>query len=133
MKTRNLFSMLALLLFAFSFISCADEDNTIEIAELTGTWFVTKPVLADDYVTSYKFNADMTCEIYTGSPLSNGVPLYRTYVISLDKKLITLYDKDGKYTEQYHILKFTSDEMEWKNASPKDGNSDKLLEKYKEK
>lgn len=43
-----------------------------------------------------------------------------------------LYDKEEHYTEQYHILKLTSKEMKWENASPKDGNSDKRLEKYKD-
>lgn len=46
------------------------------------------------------------------------------------KKLIKLYDKEEHCTEQYHILKLTSKEMKWENASPKDGNSDKRLEKY---
>ncbi|WP_300698100.1 lipocalin family protein [Bacteroides sp.] len=132
MKTQNLFSMLMLVFMAFSFISCADEDNTVEISQLEGLWFVKEPVLEDDYVTSYTFKADKTCEIYTGSPLSNGIPLYRTYQISNDKKLVTIFDKEGHYTEQYHILKLTSDEMKWENASPKDGNSDKRLEKYKD-
>lgn len=52
------------------------------------------------------------------------------YIISLDEKLIKLYDKEEHCTEQYHILKLTSKEMKWENASPKDGNSDKRLEKY---
>ena len=131
MKTQNLFSMLMLVFMAFSFISCADDDDSV-ISQLTGVWFVKEPVLEDEYVTSYTFYADKRCEIYTGSPVSNGTPLYRTYVISHDKKLITIYDKEGHYTEQYYILKLTSDEMIWENASPKDGNSDKRLEKYKD-
>lgn len=132
MKTQNLFSMLMLVFIAFSFISCADEDNTVEISQLEGLWFVKEPVLKDDFVTSYTFNADKTCEIYTGSPSSNGVPLYCTYEISSDKKLITIVEKERDHTERYHILKLTSDEMKWENASPKDGNSDKRLEKYKD-
>ena len=84
----------------------------------------------DDFVTCYTFNADKTYVVYTGSPLSNGVPFRGTYIISLDEKLITLYDKEGHYTEQYHILKLTSKDMKWENASSKDGNSDKRLEKY---
>lgn len=39
-----------------------------------------------------------------------------------------MYDKEEHCTEQYHILKLTSKEMKWENASPKDGNSDKRLE-----
>lgn len=102
MKTQNLFFMLILISMAFSFISCTDEDDKVEIPQLVGKWIVKEPVLQDDFVTCYTFNADKTYEVYTGSPLSNGVPFRGTYVISLDEKLITLYDKEGHYTEQYH-------------------------------
>ena len=132
MKAQNLFRMLMLMVMAFSFISCTDEDDKVEVSQLVGKWIVREPVLPDDFVTSYTFNADKTYEVYTGSPSSNGVPLRGTYIISLDKKLIMLYDKEEHYTEQYHILKLTSKEMKWENASPKDGNSDKRLEKYKD-
>ena len=122
--------MLILISMAFSFISCTDEDDKrSKIPQLVGKWSVKRPVLQDDFVTCYTFNADKTYEVYTGSPLSNGVPFRGTYIISLDEKLITLYDKEGHYTEQYHILKLTSKDMKWENASPKDGNSDKRLEK----
>ena len=120
------------MVMAFSFISCTDEDDKVEVSQLVGKWIVKEPVLPDDFVTSYTFNADKTYEVYTGSPSSNGVPLRGTYIISLDKKLIMLYDKEEHYTEQYHILKLTSKEMKWETASPKDGNSDKRLEKYKD-
>ena len=63
-----------------------------------------EPVLQDDFVTCYTFNADKTYEVYTGSPLSNGVPFRGTYIISLDEKLIKLYDKEEHCTEQYHIF-----------------------------
>ena len=128
MKTQNLFFMLILISMAFSFISCTDEDDKVEIPQLVGKWIVKEPVLQDDFVTCYTFNADKTYEVYTGSPLSNGVPFRGTYIISLDEKLIKLYDKEEHCTEQYHILKLTSKEMKWENASPKDGNSDKRLE-----
>ena len=105
MKTQNCFLLLILISMAFSFISCTDEDDKVEIPQLVGKWIVKEPVLQDDFVTCYTFNADKTYEVYTGSPLSNGVPFRGTYVISLDEKLITLYDKEGHYTEQYHILK----------------------------
>ncbi len=132
MKTLNLFCMLGLVIMAFSFISCTDEDNKVEISQLVGKWIVKEPVLQDDYVTSYTFNADKTYETYTGSPLSNGVPLHGTYIISLDENLIMLYGKEGHCTEQYNILQLTSKEMRWENTSPEDGNSDKRLEKCKD-
>ena len=126
MKTQNLFLML--MVMAFSFISCTDDK--VEISQLVGKRIAKEPVLQDDFVTSYTFNADKTYEVYTGSPFSNGVPFRGTYIISLDEKLITLYDKEEHYTEQYHILNLTSKVMKWVTASPKDGNSDKRLEKY---
>lgn len=90
MKTQNLFLML--MVMAFSFISCTDDK--VEISQLVGKWIAKEPVLQDDFVTSYTFNADKTYEVYTGSPFSNGVPFRGTYIISLDEKLITLYDKE---------------------------------------
>ena len=130
MKTQNWFFMLILISMAFRTIPWTDQEEKVEIPQLVGKWIVKEPVLQDDFVTCYTFNADKTYEVYTGSPLSNGVPFRGTYIISLDEKLIKLYDKEEHCTEQYHILKLTSKEMKWENASPKDGNSDKRLEKY---
>ena len=87
---------------AFSSISCTDEDDKVEIPQLVGKWIVKEPVLQDDFVTCYTFNADKTYEVYTGSPLSNGVPFRGTYVISLDEKLITLYDIVQYNVPLYH-------------------------------
>ena len=68
MKTQNLFFMLILISMAFSSISCTDEDDKVEIPQLVGKWIVKEPVLQDDFVTCYTFNADKTYEVYTGSP-----------------------------------------------------------------
>ena len=38
MKTQNLFFMLILISMAFSFISCTDEDDKVEIPQLVGKW-----------------------------------------------------------------------------------------------
>lgn len=62
MKTQNLFFMLILISMAFSFISCTDEDDKVEIPQLVGKWIVKEPVLQDDFVTCYTFNADKTYE-----------------------------------------------------------------------
>lgn len=51
MKTQNLFFMLILISMAFSFISCTDEDDKVEIPQLVGKWIVKEPVLQDDFVT----------------------------------------------------------------------------------
>lgn len=40
MKTQNLFFMLILISMAFSFISCTDEDDKVEIPQLVGKWIV---------------------------------------------------------------------------------------------
>ena len=45
MKTQNLFFMLILISMAFSFISCTDEDDKVEIPQLVGKWIVKEPVL----------------------------------------------------------------------------------------
>ena len=63
MKTQNLFFMLILISMAFSFISCTDEDDKVEIPQLVGKWIVKEPVLQDDFVTCYTFNADKTYEV----------------------------------------------------------------------
>ena len=55
MKTQNLFFMLILISMAFSFISCTDEDDKVEIPQLVGKWIVKEPVLQDDFVTCYTF------------------------------------------------------------------------------
>lgn len=55
MKAQNLFRMLMLMVMAFSFISCTDEDDKVEISQLVGKWIVKEPVLPDDFVTSYTF------------------------------------------------------------------------------
>ena len=60
MKTQNLFFMLILISMTFSFISCTDEDDKVEIPQLVGKWIVKEPVLQDDFVTCYTFNADKT-------------------------------------------------------------------------
>lgn len=63
MKAQNLFRMLMLMVMAFSFISCTDEDDKVEVSQLVGKWIVKEPVLPDDFVTSYTFNADKTYEV----------------------------------------------------------------------
>lgn len=128
MKTQGLFRILLLMLVAFSFASCADEENKIEISQLTGKWVVTEPELKDNYVMSYTFYADKTCDIYTGSPLSNGKPINCTYTISEVDQLITIVDMERLHpTEKYYIVEFTPGKMKWKNAEAND-EPDKTLE-----
>ena len=132
MKTQNLFGMLLLMVIAFSFASCDDENKEVNLSQLKGKWFAKEPVLPDDFTVSYQFNADKTCVIHIGSPLTNSAPINCTYEIDADKHLLTLFDKEKKCTEQYYITKLTSGEMKWKNTLPGDENTDKRLEKYKE-
>lgn len=127
MKTQKIIGML-LLFLAFSFISC-DKDEAENVSFLTGRWAVKEPVVEIDAVIYYTFKADKTCEVFIVGPAINSMVSHLTYEISEDNKLITLYDKGADYTERYEILKLTNDEMQWKNATPEDGNSDKRLEK----
>lgn len=123
-----------LLLAAFSLASC-EKDDEVNISHLQGKWSIANddPRLAVDGWVSYTFNADKSCSIYSSDALSNrDTTIYRTYVISIDNTLITLFKEDGNYTEQYYIRKLSSEEMKWENASPKDGNSDKRLVRVKD-
>ncbi len=128
MKTTNLYGML--LFFAVLSLTSCGKDDELDIAQLTGKWSVTNddPRLAVDGSVEYIFNSDKACTIINSDFLSGrDTIIYRTYIISMDNKLITLFNEEDKYTEQYTIRKLTSKEMRWENASPKDGNSDKRL------
>lgn len=128
MKTQHLFSMLVILMLVFGFSSCADEDNTIEISQLTGIW----ADVHEDYTTFYTFGSNNTCLIEMVGPLIDAIPVYCTYEISDDYKFITLKDKEGPYMEQYHIIKLTSNEMIWKDTKSGSENTEIHLEKWKE-
>ncbi|MBP1615165.1 MAG: hypothetical protein H6Q13_2613 [Bacteroidetes bacterium] len=131
MKPKNLFKVCLLFLAISSFVSC-DKDDKIDISQLKGTWSVVydDPNLSVDGFVTYTFNEDKTCNIYCYDALSNrDTTINRTYIVSLDQTLITLFNEENRYTEQYNILKLTSKTMEWKNATPSDGKSDKKLVK----
>lgn len=118
---------------AILFLSSCKKDEKIAIDNLNGKWSVTndEPNLAVDGSITYTFNPDKTCvkNIYDALMNSN-TSLHRIYVVSNDNTLVTLYDEDKIYTEQYRITKLTSKEMKWENASPGDGNTDKRLIRY---
>lgn len=117
--------LLGLFFFLFGMIGC-EEDEEINISHLQGKWQVVydDPNLIVEGYVQYTFDAHNTCSIYSYDALSNrDTTLYRTYVISQNNDLITLFDRDEDiYKEQYWIQKLTSNEMKWENASPKDGN-----------
>ncbi len=134
MKTKTQLSVLLLFCIIFSLISC-DKDDEIDINQLTGKWYVYNddPNLEVDSGVTYTFNTDKTCLIHSNSFLSDWDTIVnRTYAISYDNTLVTLYNEENRYTEQYNIRKLTSSEMIWENASPGDGNSDKKLRKSKD-
>jgi len=119
------------IIFSLTLISCKKDDG-IAINQLVGKWSVYNddPNLSVDGSVTYLFNADKTCFIHSTDFLSgHDTIISRTYVIGSENTLVTLFNKDGKYTEQYTIRKLTSKEMIWENASPTDGNSDKKLRK----
>ena len=70
----------------------------------------------------------MTCVKNIYDAFSNrDTTISRTYVLSNDKTLVTLYDERKIYTEQYLIKKLNTKEMKWENGSPNDGNENKRL------
>lgn len=111
-------------------LSSCKKDEKVAIGNLTGKWTVANddPRIAVDGSVTYKFNSDMTCVKNIYNALANrDTTIYRTYVLSNDKALLTLYDERKIYTEQYLIKKLNTKEMKWENASPKDGNENKRL------
>lgn len=134
MKAKKQLRILFLFGIILSCISC-DNDDKVDISQLIGKWSVYNddPNLAVDGSIEYTFKDDNTCSIYSYDALSNrDTTIMRTYIISNDKKIITIFNKENAYTEQYYILKLTSKEMKWENASPNDGNFDKTLRKRQE-
>ncbi len=127
---KKIYQLLACCTLAVSIISCSKEEK-IKIDQLEGEWLVySGKLVEDDSRVSYTFKDDSLCIIQTKHAISSGdTILNRTYQLSNDKKLITLFNENKIYTEQYKILKLTTTEMEWINASPKDGNTDKKLTK----
>ncbi len=134
MKTKKQLAILLLSIVVLGLISC-DKDDEIDINQLIGEWYVYNddPNLEVDSGVTYTFNTDKTCLIHSSSFLSDWDTIVnRTYAISYDNTLVTLYNEENRYTEQYNIRKLTSSEMIWENASPGDGNSDKKLRKSKD-
>lgn len=115
----------------FSLISCEKADD-ININQLVGKWYIYNddPNLSVDGSVTYTFNADGTCFIHNSDFLSGRDTIIgRSYIVGAENRLVTLFNEDGRYTEQYNIRKLTSKEMIWENASPSDGNSGKKLRK----
>ncbi|WP_343570257.1 hypothetical protein [Sphingobacterium sp.] len=111
-------------------LSSCKKDEKIAIDNLIGKWTVANddPKMAVDGSVTYKFSSDMTCIKNIYDALSNrDTTIYRTYVLSNDKTLVTLYDERKIYTEQYLIKKLNTKEMKWENASPNDDNENKRL------
>lgn len=131
MKTKKQLAILLLFGIIFSLISC-EKDDEIDINQLVGKWYIYNddPNLSVDGSVTYTFNADKTCFIHSSDFLSGGDTIIsRTYVVGSENTLVTLFNEEGRYTEQYNIRKLTSKEMIWENASPNNGNSDKKLRK----
>ncbi len=129
MKTKKQLAILLSSIVIFSLISC-EKDNEIDINQLVGKWYIYNddPNLSVDGSVTYTFNSDKTCLIHISDFLSGGDTIVnRTYIISYDNTLVTLFNEEGRSTEQYYIRKLTSREMIWENLSPGDGNSDKNL------
>lgn len=131
MKKTKYITIILLFGIIFSLISCEKADD-ININQLVGKWYIYNddPNLSVDGSVTYTFNADGTCFIHNSDFLSGrDTIISRTYIIGAENTLVTLFNEDGRYTEQYNIRKLTSKEMIWENASPSDGNSGKKLRK----
>lgn len=129
MRKRS-FAFILAVTICFAFISCKKEKD-INIDHLIGTWGVYNddPLFVMDGALRYTFHTDKTCQIYIYNALSNhDTTLNRTYIVSNDHKLLTIYDGEY-YSEQYNIVKLNAKEMQWTNGSPNDGNTDKKLVK----
>lgn len=126
---KEIYKILLPAIIALILTSCKKDDK-IAIDNLIGKWTVANddPRMAVDGSITYRFNSDMTCIKNIYDALSNkDTSIRRTYILSHDKTLVTLYDENKIYTEQYRIIKLNTKEMKWENASPKDGNEDKRL------
>ena len=126
---KQIYRILLPAIIALVLASCKKDDK-IAIDNLIGKWTVANddPRMAVDGSVTYRFNSDMTCTKNIYDALSNkDTSIHRTYVLSHDKTLVTLYNENKIYTEQYRIIKLNTKEMKWENASPKDGNEDKRL------
>ncbi|HAE66085.1 hypothetical protein [Sphingobacterium multivorum] len=126
---KEIYKVLIPAIIVLVLTSCK-KDEKIAIDNFIGKWTVANdnPTFVYDGYITYKFNSDMTCVKNIYNALEHrDTSIYRTYVLSNDKTLVTLYDKNKIYTEQYRIKKLNSKEMIWENASPKDGNADKRL------
>jgi hypothetical protein len=131
MKIKKQLATLLLfgLILSVTFISCKNDEG-IAINQLVGKWYIYNddPNLSVDGSVTYLFNADKTCIIHSTDFLSgHDTIISRTYVVGADNTLVTLFNKEGKYTEQYTIRKLTSKEMIWEDASTTGGNSDQKL------
>lgn len=124
MKAKKQLIILLLFSILTSFISC-DKEDKIDINQLVGRWSVynDNPNFSIDGSIEYTFKEDNTCSIYSYDALSHrDTTVVRTYIISNDNKMITIYDTEKVYNKQYHIRKLTSKEMKWENASSFDSS-----------
>lgn len=129
MKTIKQSAILLLFGLIFSFMSCK-KDSGIDINLLVGKWYIYNddPNLSVDGSVTYSFNSDKTCLIHSSDFLSGrDTTMNRSYVVGNDNTLLTLFNEENSYTEQYYIRKLTSKEMVWENASSNNKNSNKKL------
>ncbi|MVZ65330.1 hypothetical protein GQF61_05645 [Sphingobacterium sp. DK4209] len=128
MKTRLIIPALSLVSTTFFMMlnsSCKKEEK-INVNQLTGKWYQKSNAApgAVDGSVSYTFDGAGNCVLkitdFIGS--GNDTTINRTYVLSNDQTLITLYNEKKIYTEQYRIKKLTKSYMKWENESPNDGN-----------
>lgn len=112
-------------LFMILIFSCKKEEK-IDMNQLTGKWYQKSNAApgAVDGSISYAFDGAGNCVLKITDFIGSGkdTTIHRTYVLSNDQTLITLYNEKKIYTEQYRIKILTKSYMKWENESPNDGN-----------
>lgn len=132
MKTLKLLRTLLLFLLAFNFVSCDNDDEGVNISQLSGQWAVTVPALDYDAVERYIFDTkNQTCEACLSGPAVDSFVRNYVYVIDKENMQITLTDKEHGITEKYEILSLSDNKMKWKNLMLESHETDKELVKEK--
>ncbi len=119
MAQNHLHTLFLLLFLAFIFSSC-DKSEEVDIAQLEGTWYVIydEPNLEVDGGEEYTFDRDYTCSKYLSSYLVQwDTTIQYTYMLSYDHRILTLFDENKIYAEQWEITKLNAKEMHWKASS----------------
>lgn len=113
-------TILVCMLSLFAASSCSDDDDTVDMSQLSGSWERTYPkdVVAEGFVV-YTFKpSTATCEIFVYDALAaKDTTQVKSYYVSDDNHEITIFDNicddQPHITDQWQILKLTHNKMVW--------------------